>query len=59
MSPLHWKVSHLYKGCATRQPCQCGLLVTAFVIQESVLHLLKGHETIAASPDIPEFICFG
>lgn len=59
MSPLHWKMSHLYKGCASRQPCQCGLLVTDYIIQESVLHLLTGHETTAASPDVPEFKYFG
>lgn len=56
---LHWKMSYLYKGCATRQPCQCGLLVTDHVMQESVLHLLKGHETAEASLHIPEFKYFG
>lgn len=46
MSPLHWKMSHLYKGCATIQPCQCGLLVTDCHTGVCVTPA-EGHETTA------------
>lgn len=44
---------------AASQSCQCSPSPTSCVVQESVVHLLMGHKTAVASPDIHEFEYLG